>query len=252
MWERGTQMKKNLINNLVDYSSMSEFEIRQLKGNLLDKSFPFGTKFGRWNIIAGCLVNRADSKSPTGIRKEYASWCVCECGNLDIVKNHELRSGRSNSCGCYQKERASEASITHGLSKTPEYKVWQGMIGRCHNPNHVDYCSYGEKGVEVCEKWKSSFEAFINDMGRRPSDGHTIERVDVYSGYCPENCIWLESEKQSANKRAERRGHGTHPLYEYRKAARERKARGEYRIGGRGGGKVDANKSTPQVETQEQ
>lgn len=224
-------MKKNLINNLVDYSDMSEFEIRQLKGDLLDKSFDFGTKFGRWYTVASCRVQRKSGMY------EYAHWCVCECGTLDVVKNQELRSGRSSSCGCYQKERASESSITHGLSKTPEYKVWQGMIGRCHNPTHVDYYSYGEKGVEVCDKWKDSFEAFIEDMGRRPSDNHTIERVDVYGGYCPENCIWLESEKQAANKRKERRKKGTHPMYEYRKAARERKARGEYRVGGRGGGK---------------
>lgn len=245
-------MKKNLINNLVDYSGMSEFEIRQLKGDLLDKSFDFGTKFGRWSVLVGCLVTRTDSEAPTGTRREYASWCVCECGTLDIVKNFELRSGRSNSCGCLQKERLGDSVRTHGLSKTPEYKVWQGMIGRCHNSTHVDYCSYGEKGVTVCDKWKNSFEAFIEDMGMRPSDNHTIERVDVYGGYCPENCIWLESEKQAANKRKERREKGTHPMYEYRKAARERKARGEYRVGGRGGGKVDTNKSMTQLEPEEQ
>lgn len=224
-------MKKNLINNLVDYSSMSEFEIRQLKGDLLDKSFDFGTKFGKWNTFAPCHVQRKSG------RYDYAHWCVCECGTLDVVRNYELRSGRSNSCGCYQKERASETSITHGLSKTPEYKVWQGMIGRCHNPNHADYCSYGGQGVVVCDRWKNSFEAFIKDMGTRPSASSTIERVDVYNGYSPENCIWLERDKQSANRRKDFRKHGTHPNYEYLKAARERRARGEYRIGGRSGGK---------------
>ena len=237
MWDERQQMKKNLINNLVDYSGMSEFEIRQLKGNLLDKSFPFGTKFGRWSVIAGCLVNRKDSDSPTGLRREYASWCICECGTLDVVKNHELRSTKSNSCGCLQRERLGDSARKHGLSGTPEYGVWQGMIGRCHNPNHVDYCSYGEKGVEVCDRWKASFESFIEDMGRRPTDAHTIERIDVYSGYSPDNCIWLERDKQAANKRKERREHGSHPQYEYRKAARERKAKGEYRSGGRSGGK---------------
>ncbi len=220
-------MKKNLINNLADYKGMGEFEIRQLKGSLLDKSFPFGAKFGRWSVITGVLVNRTDSKSPTGLRREYASWCVCECGTLDVVKNHDLKKGRSNSCGCLQKEKAGNSVRTHGLSGTPEYKVWQGMLGRCSNPNHADYCSYGEQGVVVCDRWRESFEAFITDMGTRPSASSTIERVDVYSGYSPDNCIWLERSKQNSNKRKERREPGSHPQYEYRKAARERKAGGQ-------------------------
>ena len=242
-------MKKNLINNLVDYSGMSEFEMRQLKGRVLDKSFPFGTKFGRWSVITGVLVNRTDSTSPTGLRREYASWCICECGTLDVVKNHELRSAKSNSCGCLQKEKTSEARRTHGMSKSPEYKVWRGMLGRCGNPNHVDYPTYGGRGVVVCERWKESFEAFIEDMGRRPTDNHTIERVDVYAGYSPDNCIWLEREKQASNKRKERRKHGTHPRYEYLKEARERKKRGVYKKGGRNGGVVDKDRSVLTVES---
>lgn len=186
-----------------------------------------GNRYGKLVVI-----DEAEPIYSTGgqrKRKQRRVKCQCDCGNTKEVFLTNLTTGKTESCGCISRK--------HGLSGTPEYKVWQGMIGRCHNPNHVDYCSYGEKGVEVCERWKDSFESFIADMGQRPTDAHTIERVDVYSGYSPDNCIWLESEKQAANKRKERREHGSHPQYEYRKAARERKARGEYRIGGRGGGK---------------
>lgn len=123
------------------------------------------------------------------------------------------------------------------------------MLGRCGNPNHADYPTYGGRGVTVCERWKESFEAFIEDMGRRPTDGHTIERVDVYAGYSPDNCIWLEREKQASNKRKERRESGSHPQYEYRKEAMERKKTGVYKKGGRNGGVVDKDRSVLTVES---
>lgn len=234
-------MKKQLVENVVDYSKLDSLVAWKLKGNLLDHTFPVGSRCGRWNVIAPCHIQRSGGKSSG--RYEYAHWCVCECGTLSVVKNSDLKTGRSGSCGCLQKERTSECSMTHGMSKTPEYKVWQGMIGRCHNPEHSDYCSYGEKGVTVCQEWRNSFEAFIEDMGKRPSDNHTIERVDVYAGYSPENCIWLEREKQAANKRKERRKHGSHPRYEYLKEARERKKNGVYKKGGRNGGTIDESRS---------
>lgn len=193
-----------------------------------------GNRYGKLVVI-----DEAEPTYSTGgqrKRKQRRVKCQCDCGNTKEMFLTNLTTGKTESCGCINR--------THGLSGTPEYGVWQGMIGRCHNPNHVDYCSYGEKGVEVCDRWKASFESFIEDMGRRPTDAHTIERIDVYSGYSPDNCIWLERDKQAANKRKERREHCSHPQYEYRKAARERKAKWEYRIGGRGGGKADEARST--------
>lgn len=191
-----------------------------------------GNRYGKLVV-----VEEAEPTYSTGgqrKRKQRRVKCQCDCGNMKEMFLTNLTTGKTNSCGCIAR--------THGMSNTPEYKVWQGMIGRCHNPNHVDYCSYGDIGVVVCEEWRYSFEAFINDMGRRPSDNHTIDRKNVYAGYDPTNCEWVEKEKQGENKRKERRRNGTHPMYEYRKAARERKARGEYRVGGRGGGKPKEHK----------
>ena len=178
-----------------------------------------GNRYGKLVVI-----DEAEPTYSTGgqrKRKQRRVKCQCDCGNTNEMFLTNLTTGKTSSCGCINR--------THGMSKSPEYKVWQGMIGRCHNPNHVDYCSYGEKGVEVCERWKEhgkGFQAFIADMGTRPSASSTIERVDVYSGYSPANCIWLERSKQNSNKRKERREPGSHPQYEYRKASRERKAGG--------------------------
>lgn len=172
----------------------------------------FGSKFGRWNVIT-------ETKKESGGRLRPSVWCVCECGTLKNVYRSHLLSGLSVSCGCYQKEKASEASRKHLLSKSPEYKVWQGMKGRCHNPTHADYYNYGARGISVSQEWRDSFDRFLEDMGKRPSDKHTIERLDNDKGYCKENCCWLLRVDQAKNKRKERRSAGTSPNYEIKRQA---------------------------------
>ena len=72
--------------------------------------------------------------------------CLCSCGKQVEITLSQWTDKRSVSCGCYQKDIVSSNTKTHGLSKTAEYKVWQGMKGRCHNPNHADYYNYGARG----------------------------------------------------------------------------------------------------------
>lgn len=81
-----------------------------------------------------------------------------------------------------------------------EYGIWQGMLNRCRNPNTKDYKYYGARGVTVCLRWRS-FDAFLSDMGSRPSRHHSIERIDNLRGYEPGNCKWATRAEQSKNQR---------------------------------------------------
>jgi hypothetical protein len=77
------------------------------------------------------------------------------------------------------------------------------MKQRCYNPKLKAYKYYGARGITVCDEWLSSFQTFLNDLGRRPV-GFSLERKDVNKGYFKENCCWATTKWQAANTRRNR------------------------------------------------
>lgn len=126
--------------------------------------------------------------------KHFLWLCRCECGAEIEVQGSNLRNGHSTKC-------RSCGARKHGLSREPEHNVWSGMIHRCHNPDSKDYKNYGGRGIVVCDEWRSSFQAFIEHIGRRPSDKHSIDRIDNDGNYEPGNVHWATRIEQNNNKR---------------------------------------------------
>src|ERR1700741_1496094 len=102
--------------------------------------------------------------------------CRCDCGAEVIVRPGNLRSGNTNSCGCYKRERTSLRRATHKKAGSKIYKIWAGILQRCTNPKNNSFKNYGGRGISVCTKWRT-FQGFYESMGDPPSVNHSIERI---------------------------------------------------------------------------
>lgn len=162
------------------------------KGMLQRKDIS-GKEYERWTVI------RRNEIGKTSL------WlCRCKCGTERLVYQGDLKSGSSKSCGCLTSEVTAARNRTHGKTYSVEYECWSGIKKRCYNENSEAFQWYGARGVKVCDRWLSSFENFLADMGQKPSALHSIERRNTDGDYCPENCYWGTALEQGKNKRNNR------------------------------------------------
>lgn len=110
-------------------------------------------------------------------------------------------------------KHAQDRFTTHGLSYSPEYRVWQQMCRRCTVPTHAAYADYGGRGITVCDRWLDSVEAFVADIGLKPTPKHEIDRrendLGYWCGHCaqcvqlgrPSNCRWVTRSTNDRNRR---------------------------------------------------
>ncbi|AFV80851.1 putative HNH endonuclease [Staphylococcus phage SA5] len=139
--------------------------------------------------------------------------CLCECGEVIIVRSSTLRQGKIKSCGCesnkIHSELMRERNTTHGLSSNPMYQRWLGMKQRCYDVNAINYKNYGGRGIEICEEWKNDFKKFYDYMGDPPNENYQIDRINNDGNYEPGNVKWSTRSENSTNIRKK----STHNIY---------------------------------------
>lgn len=148
-----------------------------------------GKQYGSLWVLGVALV----------IMKKVSWFCRCECGTLCQFPSSYLTSGRNTHCGCLDGFRSGGTLSRHGRARTPIYKIWQGMHERCRGTTRSGKKYYLDKGITVCDRWKS-FENFLADMGDRPSSKHSLDRIDGNGNYEPGNCRWATDTEQNRNR----------------------------------------------------
>lgn len=158
-----------------------------------------GFKVGELRILGPC----------DPVDNVEAVMCECDCGRRLRVKRGELLLGAGELCGC-----------VNGRDPQPhreERSVWSAMLARCGVRGDSAQERYAGRGIMVCERWRTSFDAFIADVGPRPKVDLQLDRVDNdahYScGKCREclekgwkaNCRWATRKEQAANRRRPQR-----------------------------------------------
>ncbi len=154
-----------------------------------------GQRFGILTVLGRCSDGRPGTL-----------WsCQCECGRIKAIASASLRDGRSQSCGCKNREATSKRFTTHGRRHSREYESWAHAKQRCTNPNNKDWALYGGAGIEMRQPYLDSFEALLTDLSQCPP-GKTLDRYpNPYGHYEKGNVRWASWIEQQRNKRNNRR-----------------------------------------------
>lgn len=144
-----------------------------------------GDTFNSWQILEVCQTN------------PITLVCRCSCGSIKTLLKTNVISGKSSKC----KDCATKERTVHKARNTRLHNIWQGMVQRCTSDQKKAIKNYRQLGIDLCPAWYDflTFRDWAHTNGY--SDDLSLDRVNTYKGYNPENCRWASRSTQSSNKR---------------------------------------------------
>ena len=144
-----------------------------------------------------------------------AYWtCDCSCGKSFTTSAQGIRVGAVISCGHVNREKTSEKArarlTSHGASNEPWYSNYSSMVQRTTNKNLDAYHEYRKRHPEIVlwiePEWVDNPWAFYNEIGDKPGDEYSIDRIDNHKGYVKGNIRWATPLTQNHNRDLSARG----------------------------------------------
>lgn len=193
-WKLKRQEKENKKQLRLERIEENKRKREEKKSRGAKRKYNVGYKHHRLTII-----------SEIGKGEDLVFTVQCECGTIKDIKRNTIMLTKS--CGCLQKEMSFKNGLFTKNDKEKElmYARYKNMKRRCYNERNENYPNYGGRGVTVCDRWMEpngmGFVNFCEDMGPRPTEKHSIDRIDPYGNYEPTNCRWATPSEQSKNQR---------------------------------------------------
>jgi len=147
---------------------------------------------------AGCIF-RPTYTDRKGVLKTANTWW------------YKLPDGTKGKCeGATTEEEANVFLVgitgpidpSHGMSDTPEFYAYHAAKQRCTNPKHPNYKRYGARGIKFLFE---NFEQWLVELGPRPKDMESVDRIKNNENYEPGNVRWATRKMQQNNRRNSRK-----------------------------------------------
>jgi len=168
---------------------------------------------GKFKDLTGQTFGRLLVLNQAGYNKSgNALWlCKCACGNEKVVTSSNIVRGDTTSCGCYQKQRASELGLSDGEASFNEvfntYKrnaikrkltfELSKDIFRQMTQDHCHYCGALQSNTHKSRNMRGDFK--YNGVDRIDSTkGYTLDNVVTCCGICNKAKYTLSTAEFSA------------------------------------------------------